>query len=111
MSDNVSRIKPSKKTRKPAKRFDFSDFDRLTNSITKEITKQARQLARRHKHDEIEVGMVAWSDAMCRSIWRCPHPAQRAALAAVAIDKLRVLLIRVPPRDPSIVENASTALN
>ncbi len=103
--------KPSKKTRKPAKRFDFDDFDDLTNWITKDITRQALLLARRHKHDEIEVGLVAWGDAMCQLIWRCPHPAQRAALAAEAIDKLRVLLIRVPPRDPRIVENMSTTIN
>ncbi|MER2603889.1 MAG: hypothetical protein ABTR27_16260 [Candidatus Competibacter phosphatis] len=110
MNDNV-RISPGKKTRKPAKRFDFRDFDDLTNWITEDITKQARQLARQHRHDETEAGLVAWTDALCRLIWRCPHPDQRAALAAVAIDKLRVLLIRLPPRDPSIVENASTALN
>ncbi len=110
MNDNV-RANPEKKTRKPAKRFDFDDFDDLTNSITSEITKQARRLGRRHKHDEIEVGLVAWTDALCRLIWRCPHPDQRAALAAVAIDKLRVLLIRLPPRDPGIVENPSTVIN
>lgn len=110
MSDN-DRINYGKKTKKPAKRFDFDDFDDLTNWITDDVTKQALLLARRHHHDAIEVGLVAWGDALCGIIQRCPHPAQRAALAAEAIDKLRVLLIRVPQRDPRIVENASTALN
>lgn len=87
------------------------DFDGLTNQITIDVSRQVLRLAWLHNHDEIEVGLIALINALCRLIRRCPHPDQRAALAAEAIDKLRVFHIKWPFEDVRIVENPSIMLN
>lgn len=87
------------------------DFDDLTNQITAEIIRKVLLLADRHGHDEIEVGLVALADALCRLIRRVPHPDQRAALAADAINKLRVFHVKWPFEDVRVVENTSALIN
>lgn len=111
MNNNTHQIDHDDKTKKPAKRVDFSDFDDLTNWITADVSRQVLRLAWLHNHDEIEVGLVALTDALCRLIRRCPHPDQRAALAADAIDKLRVFHIRGAFENVRIIENPSTLIN
>lgn len=87
------------------------NFDDLTNALTLEFGKQVGRTARRYGYDSTEVGLVAATDALVKIISRAQHPDMRAALVEDVIEKLGRLLIQVPPSDPGIVENASTAIN